>query len=56
MEIRNTYAKYKHPVTYNKKVMDNFLKKVKGNGQGHTLKIYVRPKKKYVCLRSADRP
>ena len=45
MDIRNTYAKYEHPVSYNKKVMDNVQKKVKGPGKGHTLKIYVTAEK-----------
>ena len=41
MDIRNTYAKYEHPVSYSKKVMANVQKYVKCHGQGHTFKIYV---------------
>ena len=45
MTMSNTYAKYEHLVSYNKKVMHNVQKKVKGPGQGHTLKIYVTAEK-----------
>ena len=41
MNIKNTYVKYKHPVSDSKKVMTNVQKWMKGHGQDHTFKIYV---------------
>ena len=37
-DMRNTYAKYEHPIFYDKKVMANVQKKVTSHGLGHKFK------------------
>ena len=34
LDMRNTYAKHEHPISYNKKVMANVKKTVKGHSLG----------------------